>query len=126
MKILPLTAITFIMAMLATGCNEAANNKAESKATESKPAETTQETTTAPATAEEAPKEIAKTGEQLHGDNCTRCHGTDVYTRADRKVGSLDALASRVKACDANIGSQLFPEDLDKITAYLNESFYKF
>lgn len=125
MKILPLTAITLIMALLA-GCNEAANKEStENKATET---ETTQAAT--PASAEsstmETPKEEAKTGEQLHADNCTRCHGNEVYTRADRKVGSLDALASRVKACDANIGSQLFPEDLDKITAYLNENFYKF
>jgi mono/diheme cytochrome c family protein len=121
MKILPLTAITFIMAILATGCNEAQNNQT----TEPKQAaEITQVTT--PVNAEEAPKEEAKTGEQLHTDNCARCHGTDVYTRVDRKVDSLDALASRVKACDANIGSQLFPEDLDKITTYLNERFYKF
>jgi mono/diheme cytochrome c family protein len=125
MKTLPLTAITLIMALLA-GCNEAANNEStESKAVKT---ETTQATTppSTEATATETPKEEAKTGEQLHTENCTRCHGNEVYTRADRNVSSLDALASRVKACDANIGSQLFPEDLDKITTYLNESFYKF
>jgi len=65
-------------------------------------------------------------GESLHTENCTRCHGSDVYTRADRKVTSLDALGTQVRMCDSQLETQLFPEDMEKLTHYLNQSYYKF
>ena len=65
-------------------------------------------------------------GESLHSENCTRCHGSDVYTRADRKVTSLAALGKQVRMCDSQLETQLFPEELEKITGYLNQTYYKF
>jgi mono/diheme cytochrome c family protein len=65
-------------------------------------------------------------GENLHTENCSRCHGSDVYTRADRKVTSLDALGKQVRMCDSQLETQLFPEDMEKLTHYLNQTYYKF
>lgn len=65
-------------------------------------------------------------GESLHTENCTRCHGSEVYTRADRKVTSLDALGAQVRMCDSQLQTQLFPEDMEKLTQYLNQTYYKF
>ena len=39
----------------------------------------------------------APDGQALYQDNCTKCHGSEVYTRADRKVTSEDALHTQVR-----------------------------
>jgi mono/diheme cytochrome c family protein len=130
MKVTSLLAITAIMALLATGCNEtnsadsaSSENNQKTDVVENKPAEESAKPATENKTAAATDE---SSGEALHQANCSKCHGTDIYTKADRKVTSLEALASRVAMCDANIGLQLFPEDLDKITTYLNDNFYKF
>lgn len=65
-------------------------------------------------------------GESLHKKHCTRCHGSDVYTRTDHKAKSLDALGKQVRMCDSQLETQLFPEDMEKLTHYLNQTYYKF
>ena len=65
-------------------------------------------------------------GKSLHTENCTRCHGSEIYTRTKRKMTSLAALGAQVRMCDSQLETQLFPEDLEKITSYLNQSYYKF
>jgi len=65
-------------------------------------------------------------GKSLHKENCTKCHNSSVYIKADRKIKSLDSLAKRVSACDANIGSGLEPEEIKAITTFLNSEYYKF
>jgi hypothetical protein len=35
-------------------------------------------------------------------------------------------LSAQVRRCDANLGSKLFDEDMNKIADYLNETYYKF
>lgn len=85
-----------------------------------------QPTQTAAAKPEQAAPAGDHPGKALHDANCISCHGVETYTRPDRKITSLEALAARVRACDANLGTQLFDEDIDKITAYLNETYYKF
>lgn len=61
-----------------------------------------------------------------HDAQCVRCHDTGVYTRENRRVGSLPALEVQVARCDANLGTALFPEDLSSLVGHLNTSFYKF
>jgi len=133
MKIVPLLAITSIMAMLATGCNEASTDKPEADntatpATEKVAVNAAPKATEAAPITEPEPKDVEAeaTGEMLHEANCVRCHGTEVYTREDRRVTSYERLANQVAQCDANIGLQLFEEDQEKITNYLNDNFYKF
>jgi len=64
--------------------------------------------------------------ETYHGSNCTRCHGTDVYTRENRKMRSYPMLNSRVAGCDARFGEKLAPENVTSLVDHLNDSYYKF
>jgi mono/diheme cytochrome c family protein len=65
-------------------------------------------------------------GQKLVEQNCTKCHGNEVYTRADRRVKSLDALGKQVRRCKDNVGIQWFDEDTDDVVKYLNSKYYKF
>ncbi len=58
--------------------------------------------------------------------NCTKCHGDEIYTRADRKVTSLDGLNRQVGRCETALGLQWFDEDIADVASYLNDKFYKF
>lgn len=75
----------------------------------------------------------AKKGKALHDAKCVACHvslfggdGSGVYTRAERKVTTASALASRIAACNANTGAGWFPADERDVAAYLNQTFYHF
>jgi mono/diheme cytochrome c family protein len=59
-------------------------------------------------------------------EKCSSCHGTEVYSRPNPRVKSLDKLAAQVRRCDANVGTGLFDEDIDAVVKYLNVNFYKF
>jgi hypothetical protein len=61
-----------------------------------------------------------------HEATCTRCHGSEVYTRADRRVTSFPALQAQVARCDANLGTRLFPEDLGLLVDHMNDQYYRF
>jgi hypothetical protein len=65
-------------------------------------------------------------GHALHEKNCTACHGTEVYTRKERKVKTAGQLAGRISGCNANTGAGWFPEEEQHVGAYLNQTFYKF
>jgi len=67
-----------------------------------------------------------ETGEKLVKTHCSSCHQAEMYTRAESKIKSAEALLTQIKACDANIGSGLFDEDMAAIAAYLEVKFYKF
>ncbi len=115
---LPLVALVFTL----SACGE----KASAPATEAaKPAE---QTTQASASTAPAPVVAAggHPGQAIHDANCISCHDSGVYTRADRKMTDLTMLAGQVRRCDANLGTKLFDEDLDNVTAFLNETYYKF
>ncbi|QLQ30416.1 MAG: cytochrome c [Candidatus Thiothrix singaporensis] len=62
----------------------------------------------------------------LHDANCISCHDSGVYTRADHKMQDYAMLSAQVRRCDANLGARLFDEDLDKVTDYLNDTYYHF
>lgn len=59
-------------------------------------------------------------------DKCSSCHGSEVYTRPDRRVKDLQQLGAQVRRCDANVGSALFDEDMEAVIQYLNTTYYKF
>ena len=61
-----------------------------------------------------------------HDAKCMTCHGTEVYTRDNRRITSMTALEGQVARCDANLGTKLFPEDLALLVDHLNTNFYKF
>lgn len=113
--------------LLACGGDKKADSEKIVSATE----KTTESTPTIDQTKKEVivdPASNAKlaTGEKLVKTHCSSCHQTEMYTRAESKITSADALLTQVKACDANIGSGLFDEDMAAIAAYLEVNFYKF
>lgn len=65
-------------------------------------------------------------GKQLHDQNCMKCHTTELYTSEERKIDSLARLRARVQTCATNLELDWFEEDIDAVTDYLNEEYYKF
>jgi mono/diheme cytochrome c family protein len=68
----------------------------------------------------------AARGKTLHDEQCTKCHGTDVYTRSDHFIKNREALAKQVQRCQLSAGAQWFDEDVNDVVEYLNATFYKF
>ncbi len=66
-------------------------------------------------------------GQKLYTESkCNQCHGTEVFTRKDRKVGNLKSLEAQVRRCDSNLNTNLFDDEIHDVTAYLNKQYYKF
>ncbi len=65
-------------------------------------------------------------GKALVDENCQRCHGSEVYTRADRRVTSMDGLTKQVRRCELSLGLSWFDDQVDAAGAYLNDTYYKF
>ena len=62
----------------------------------------------------------------LHDQHCMSCHGTEVYTREARMVGSLQALENQVRRCETALGLRWFDEEISGVTQLLNDRFYHF
>ncbi len=85
------------------------------------------------ATAAPFAKGDPKAGKVLHDKSCVSCHvsmfggdGSEMYTRATRKIKNPEQLAARISGCNANTGAGWFPEDELHVGAWLNQQFYKF
>jgi hypothetical protein len=66
-------------------------------------------------------------GEILHSEKCTGCHGTEVYTRENRRMTSLEALDKQVNFCMKNAAKANWtPAQTSAVVEYLNTKFYKF
>ncbi len=57
---------------------------------------------------------------------CQKCHTAEDFRGEDRKVNDFAKLQWRVKRCDFTMGSGWFDEDIEDVTNYLNDEFYKF
>lgn len=68
----------------------------------------------------------ATKGRQLVETHCPRCHGSEVYTRPDRKVTNQDELEKQVQRCELALGLTWFDEDIKDAATYLNLEYYKF
>ena len=69
----------------------------------------------------------AANGKKLFtGSKCNQCHGTEVFTRKDRKVTSLAGLEAQVRRCDSNLNTNWFDDEILDVTAHLNKNYYKF
>lgn len=74
-----------------------------------------------------------KAGQVLVEKNCISCHassyggdGSEIYTRAFRKVESSKALVAQVRACNTNLDLKWFEEEEFNAAAYLNKRYYQF
>jgi len=53
--------------------------------------------------------------------------GSEIYTRAERNVKSVEGLMRQVELCNTNSqNSELNSDQLDDLTAFLNETYYLF
>jgi len=69
----------------------------------------------------------AENGKRLFtSSNCNQCHGTEVFTRKDRKVTSLPSLEAQVRRCDSNLNTNWFDDEILDVTAHLNKQYYHF
>lgn len=62
----------------------------------------------------------------LHQQHCVSCHGSEVYTRAERRVKDLPTLGTQVRMCEQNLGLKWFDDEVDAVTGLLNRDYYKF
>ncbi len=69
--------------------------------------------------------ETAVDAHALHEQSCVKCHGTDIYTRSDRKVTSFEGLGRQVSRCETALGLRWFDEDIAAVTGYLNREYYR-
>ncbi|MES9836908.1 MAG: cytochrome c [Candidatus Thiodiazotropha sp.] len=65
-------------------------------------------------------------GKELTEKYCVRCHGSEVYTRENRRVTSLPGLHKQVRFCEQNLGLTWFDDQIENTATYLNLEYYKF
>lgn len=65
-------------------------------------------------------------GKRLLDTHCMKCHQTDVFTRKDRKVQSLDALKDQLAGCAHMAGQEFSASEMQDLLKYLNDEFYRF
>jgi hypothetical protein len=65
-------------------------------------------------------------GMNLHQENCLRCHQSEIYTRDDRKVKTLEQLKKQVQQCELAIELGWFEEEVEDVTGFLNVTYYMF
>lgn len=63
-------------------------------------------------------------GKQLVENNCTECHGTDVYTREDRRVKTRPGLTKQVQRCEQALNLTWFDEEVENAAGFLNKNYY--
>jgi len=64
--------------------------------------------------------------ETLLKNDCSSCHGDEMYTRPDRRVNNLMQLEKQLHRCNHAIGSQWDINTVTDVMNYLNKSYYKF
>jgi hypothetical protein len=65
-------------------------------------------------------------GKKLQQKNCMSCHDDGMYSREDRFIKKMSSLRTQVQRCESTLGLTWFDEEVNDVTAYLNESFYHF
>lgn len=65
-------------------------------------------------------------GKQLTEEHCVKCHGSEVYTRENRRVTTLPGLHKQVRFCEQNLGLTWFDDQIEDTVTYLNLEYYKF
>lgn len=65
-------------------------------------------------------------GKALHDENCMRCHNESLYTSEHSKMMNYENLHQRIIQCELMAELAWFEEEIDDVTAYLNQEFYKF
>jgi hypothetical protein len=67
-----------------------------------------------------------KSIEGLVNQQCTSCHGNEIYTSPNRKVKNLVQLEKQLHRCNHVIGNQMDMDTVTRLMNYLNKKYYKF
>jgi hypothetical protein len=65
-------------------------------------------------------------GKAVYDKTCVACHDTSVYTRANRRIKTVEGLIGQVNGCVRQTGAKLDHDQVNDLVKYLDESFYKF
>ena len=68
----------------------------------------------------------ADEGRALHDAHCLKCHDSNVYTRKNRRVTSLEGLRKQIRRCEQSLGLRWFDDQLDSVVRYLNDNYYHY
>jgi len=76
----------------------------------------------------------ASDGAALHQKSCASCHngmfpggkGEMIYSAEFRKITQLTQLRQRVETCASRVNAGWFDEEIDGVTQWLNQRFYRF
>lgn len=65
-------------------------------------------------------------GGVLYDTRCKACHASSVFQEGARKAKSFDALRAQVLRWSGQAGGAWSADEIDDITLYLNQRFYRF
>jgi mono/diheme cytochrome c family protein len=65
-------------------------------------------------------------GKLLHDTQCVACHDSAIYTRGDRLAKSYAEVREQVGAWQAKAGLSWTSADIDVVSRYVNDAFYKY
>ena len=65
-------------------------------------------------------------GRSLHDRQCLSCHGTNVYSRPNRYIKSLEQLKRETERWSGLANPPLKKKEIDEIARYLNQTYYHF
>lgn len=68
----------------------------------------------------------AERGKILYETRCSACHANSVHNRDARKAKSYDALRAQVLRWSAESRSTWSGDEIDDVTLYLNQRYYRF
>ena len=65
-------------------------------------------------------------GGVLYETRCSACHASSVHNRDARKATSFDSLRVQVLRWSAEAGGSWSGDEIDDVTLYLNQRYYRF
>jgi len=64
--------------------------------------------------------------ETFLANNCSSCHGSEVYTRENRRVKNMEQLEVQMHRCNSAIGVKMDIATEHAVMDYLNKHYYHF
>lgn len=65
-------------------------------------------------------------GQSLYETSCGGCHDRSVHGRAERSARTYEEIRTYVVRWQKEVGASWQPDDIDAVTAWLNDRYYRF